>query len=76
MPALPTLKAHEVLQVLLKANFYIHHQRGSHARLFHRTRSELRVTLPIHKKDLPEKTLRSILKQADLTEKEFLKLLK
>ncbi|MCK4723176.1 MAG: type II toxin-antitoxin system HicA family toxin [Dehalococcoidia bacterium] len=76
MPALPTLKGREVLRALLKGGFYIHHQRGSHARLFHQSRSELRVTIPTHNKDLPEKTLRGILKQADLTEEEFLDLLR
>jgi predicted RNA binding protein YcfA (HicA-like mRNA interferase family) len=76
MPKLPGINGHEVLRVLLKAGFYIHHQSGSHARLFHNQRPELRVTIPVHKKDLPEKTLKSILKQADLEETEFLKLLK
>ena len=76
MPALPTLKDREVLQALLKGDFYIHHQRGSHVRLFHLSRPALGVTVPIHNKDLPEKTLRTILKQADLTEEEFLGLLK
>jgi predicted RNA binding protein YcfA (HicA-like mRNA interferase family) len=76
MPKLPIIKGHEVLRVLLKAGFYIHHQSGSHARLFHKERPELRVTIPVHKKDLPEKTLRSILKQADIKDTEFLKLMK
>lgn len=76
MPSLPTVKGREVLEALLKGGFYIHHQRGSHARLFHKSRSELRVTVPIHNKDLPEKTLRAIIKQADLTEEEFLELLR
>jgi len=76
MPALPTLKGREVLRALLKGGFYIHHQRGSHARLFHQSRPELRVTVPVHSKGLPEKTLRRILKQADLTDEEFLDLLR
>ncbi|MBI4296836.1 MAG: type II toxin-antitoxin system HicA family toxin [Chloroflexi bacterium] len=76
MPKLPSVKGHEVLRVLLKAGFYIHHQRGSHARLFHSQRTDLRITVPIHSKDLPERTLRAILKQADLTEEDFLNLLK
>ncbi|HAW58632.1 MAG TPA: hypothetical protein DCX03_06415 [Bacteroidales bacterium] len=75
MPKLPTYKGQEVLQLLLKNGFYIHHQRGSHARLFHKQRSELRVTIPIHNKDLPERTLRYILKQADISEDEFRDLL-
>ncbi len=75
MPALPVLKGREVLQALLKGKFYLHHQRGSHARLFHETRPELKVTVPIHNKELPERTLRTILKQADLSDEEFLALL-
>ncbi len=75
MPKLPSLKGEEVLKALLKSGFYIHHQKGGHARLFHTSRPELRVTISIHNKDLPEKTLRTILKQADLTEEAFIKLL-
>jgi predicted RNA binding protein YcfA (HicA-like mRNA interferase family) len=76
MPKIPSLSGREILRVLLKAGFYIHHQSGSHARLFHTKRPEPRVTIPIHNKDLPEKTLKSILKQADIKEADFLKLLK
>jgi predicted RNA binding protein YcfA (HicA-like mRNA interferase family) len=76
MPKIPSLSGQEILRVLLKAGFYIHHQSGSHARLFHNQRRELRVTIPIHNKDLPEKTLRSILKQADIKEADFFKLIK
>jgi predicted RNA binding protein YcfA (HicA-like mRNA interferase family) len=75
MPLLPKIDGREVLKILVKAGFYIHHQSGSHVRLFHRTRPELRVTIPVHGKDLPERTLRSILKQADITPDEFKKLL-
>jgi len=35
------------------------------------TPAEKRVTIPIHNKDLPERTLRYILKQADISEEEF-----
>ena len=76
MATLPTLKGAEVLKALKRAGFYIHHQRGSHARLLNEQRRELRVTVPVHNKDLPERTLRRILKQADLTDEEFLKLLR
>lgn len=76
MANLPTLKSREVIQALHKGGFYIHHQRGSHARLLNKHRPELKVTVPVHNKDLPERTLRRILKQADLTDEAFLKLLK
>ncbi len=75
-PALPVVKAKACLKALQRAGFYIDHQAGSHARLFHRTRPELRVTLPIHNKDLPPGTLKSILRQAGLSVDKFIALLK
>jgi predicted RNA binding protein YcfA (HicA-like mRNA interferase family) len=70
---LPILKAKEVVRALERAGFYIHHQTGSHARLFHRSKPDLRVTVPIHAKDLPIGLIKRILKQAQLTEEEFTK---
>ena len=75
MPRLPVLKPKQVLRALKSAGFYVHHQRGSHARLFSRTRPELHVTIPMYNKDLPEKTLRAILRQAELSVEEFIELL-
>ena len=75
MDFLPILKPRQVLRALLRAGFYIHHQTGSHIRLFHRTKSHLRVTIPIHSKDIPSATLFRILKQAEISKEEFLKLL-
>jgi len=60
---------------LQRAGFFIDHQTGSHARLFHHMRPELKLTIPIHNKYLPQGTLRSILRQAGLSVEEFLKLL-
>jgi len=68
---LPVLKAKEVVRALQRAGFYIHHQTGSHARLLHRVKTEVRVTVPIHSKDIPPSLLRRILKQAGLSEDEF-----
>jgi len=70
---LPILKAKEVVRALERAGFYIHHQTGSHARLFHKTKRELRVTGPIHARDLPTGLIKRILRQAQLTEEEFIK---
>ena len=71
---LPVLKAKEVLRALLCGGFYIHHQTGSHARLLHSTRPEVHVTVPLHSKDIPVSPLKRMLRQASLTEEEFLKL--
>jgi predicted RNA binding protein YcfA (HicA-like mRNA interferase family) len=58
-------KAHEVLAKLQRAGFEIRRQSGSHVVLRHPDGRQTYV--PIHTKDVPEGTLRSILKQAGLT---------
>ncbi len=68
---LPVLKAKEVIRILERAGFFIHHQTGSHAQMKHSKKNELRITIPIHSGDLPIPVLRSILKQAQLTVEEF-----
>jgi len=75
MDSLPVVKSRQVISALLKGGFYLHHQTGSHARFIHETRSDLKVTVPVHSKDIPKGTLRRIIKQADLTVEEFLQLL-
>jgi len=72
---LPVLKAKDVVRALLRGGFYIHHQTGSHARLLHRAKPELRVTIPIHSKDIHPSLLKRILRQASLSEEEFRKLI-
>jgi len=74
-PAFPVVKARTCLRALEKAGFYIHHTTGSHVRLFHRVRRELRVTIPLHNKDIPLTVLKSILRQSELTVEEFIALL-
>ncbi len=73
---LPALKPREVLRVLMRMGFYIHHQTGSHAQLRHPKKPRLRVTIPRHEGfDLPKSLVRTILKQAEVTVEEFLELL-
>jgi predicted RNA binding protein YcfA (HicA-like mRNA interferase family) len=74
-PALPVVKARECLAALQRAGFYIDHQTGSHARLFHQTDKTRKVTLPIHNKDLPPGALKSILRQAGISVADFIELL-
>ena len=38
---IPALKAKEVIKALLRAGFYVHHQRGSHAQLRHNVETHL-----------------------------------
>ena len=68
---LPVLKAKEVIRILLRGGFYIHHQSGSHVQLKHQSKKDLWITVPYHNKDLPKPIIRSILKQVQLTVEEF-----
>ncbi len=73
---MPTLKPRVVLKALLRAGFYIQHQRGSHIQLRHYTKLKLRVTIPFHARfDLPPSVIQNIFKQAELSKDEFIKLL-
>lgn len=75
MPRLPRIPAELVVRALRRARFYEHHQTGSHVQMKHLVNKELRVTIPVKKKDLSPKTLKSIIKQARLTAEGFIDLL-
>jgi hypothetical protein len=49
----------------------MHHTTGSHHLLKHPDTPHLRVTLPVHHRDLKRRTLESIIEQADLTVEAF-----
>jgi predicted RNA binding protein YcfA (HicA-like mRNA interferase family) len=71
---LPALRPKQVIAALVQAGFILKRQTGSHAILY---KPDIRrpVTIPTHTKDLPIGTLRAIIRQANLTLDEFLKLL-
>jgi predicted RNA binding protein YcfA (HicA-like mRNA interferase family) len=71
MPNLPSVTPTEAVRALERAGFVRVRQRGSHLRL---RRGNLSVTVPMHTGDLPGTVLRSILRQAHLTEEEFISL--
>ena len=60
---------------MLRADFYVHHQTGSHMNLRHHEKSHLHVVVPQHSGDLAPKTLKSIIIQAEMTVEEFVALL-
>ena len=65
------------MNALLKAGFYVHHQKGSHVHLRHESNQKLRVTVPRHDQfELPPFVINSILKQGDISREDFLRLLK
>lgn len=68
---LPALRPKQVLRMLQRAGFFLHHASGSHYILKHRVRVDCRVTLPWHNRDLKRGTLASIIEKSGLTVDEF-----
>ena len=75
MAKLPRIPSALVIRALKRAHFYEYHRSGSHVQLRHPHDSSLRVTIPFQRKDLSPKTLKSILRQANLPVDEFIDLL-
>jgi len=73
MGKLPALKSRDIIRVLQKAGFVENRQKGGH-KIF--KKGNLRVTVPVHTKDLKKGTVHAIIEQAGFTLEEFLELLK
>src|SRR5512142_1644158 len=74
-PKCANLKPREVIRALQKGGFFIHEQSGSHVHLKHPAKPG-RVTVPYHERfDLPKHIIKSIVRQAGLTNAEFFELL-
>lgn len=76
MPRLPQISGKEMLRFLEKRGFFVSRTSGSHHILKHPDHPELRVVVAVHgNRPLPMGTLRSILRQADLSAEDFIDLL-
>lgn len=73
MSRLPALKSSDVIKAIQKAGFIEQRQRGSH-KIF--KKGDLRITVPVHSRDLKRGTLHSIIEQSGLTVDEFMEFLK
>jgi len=62
-----------VLNVLESKGFFFVSQNGSHAKYRKNNHPPLTVIVPMHGKDLPHSTFRSILRQSGLKESDFKK---
>ncbi len=71
---LPSLKPKDVVRALKKVGFEEHRQTGSHLMMVHRGERRL-IPVPIHAREMKRGLLVSIVKQAGLTQKEFIDLL-
>ena len=74
MSKLPQIKASSLLKFFAKQGFVVSRQVGSHARLIHP--DGRKITIAIHNKPIAPGTFNSILKQAEMDRKTFLKLFK
>ena len=67
MPKLPQVKPTRLLRALQRAGFYIDHITGSHHILYHKDTKRMPISVPRHNRDVKIDTLKSILKQAELS---------
>jgi len=72
---LPIIKPKAVIKILKKVGFRERRQTGSHLILRCSETGKI-IPIPIHSKEIKKGTLLSILKQAELTKEQFIKLLK
>ncbi len=73
MSKLPVLSGKKCIKSLEKAGFYFKRQEGSHVTL-RRDEPFCQLVVPLHK-ELDRGTLRAIIRQAELSVNEFIKLL-
>jgi predicted RNA binding protein YcfA (HicA-like mRNA interferase family) len=74
MGRLSGFKYREIIKMLKKLGFSFHRQAaGSHEIWWNESTGKF-TTIPNHPGDMPEGTLRAILKQCDITPEEFLKM--
>lgn len=74
MPRLPSISARKLIKVLKKAGFVHDRTEGSHY-IFFRERDKKTISIPVHKgRDLGRGLLVSILRDADISTEEFLRM--
>jgi predicted RNA binding protein YcfA (HicA-like mRNA interferase family) len=76
MTDLPSVNAARLIRALQRAGFFVHHTTGSHYVLKHPGRPSVRIVVPYHSSaDVKRGILRSILRQADISVDELIRLL-
>lgn len=76
MSKYPVVSGRKVIGALLKAGFVFISQKGSHVKLKRKMAGEVRIVIVPLKRDIKTGTLKSILRQANLSLEEFKKLLR
>jgi predicted RNA binding protein YcfA (HicA-like mRNA interferase family) len=76
MTDLPSVNAARLIRALQRAGFFVHHTTGSHYVLKHPSRPSVRIVVPYHgSADVKRSILRSILRQADISVEQLIRLL-
>jgi predicted RNA binding protein YcfA (HicA-like mRNA interferase family) len=75
MSRLPQVTARKLLAALQRGGFVVDRVKGSHHFLRHKDDPARRTVIALHSGDIPQGTLRDILRQAGLSRDAFLKLL-
>ncbi|OGM03208.1 hypothetical protein A3K72_00355 [Candidatus Woesearchaeota archaeon RBG_13_36_6] len=77
MPKLPVLSGKDTIKALSKIGFKLVRTKGSHAILnkYDEEKGKITIPIPLHK-ELAKGTLKSIMKQANITLEELLRLIK
>jgi len=65
MPKLSGFSPNKLIKILKDSGFQLDHSTGSHF-VFYNSKTKKRAVVPFHKKDLPEGTINSILKEAGI----------
>ena len=74
MGRLSGFRYREIIEILKKLGFEFHRQAAGSHEIWFNPETKRFITIPNHAGDMPEGTLRAILKQADIDADEFLKL--
>ena len=75
MPKLPTPSALEVIKALSSQGFQVISQKGSHIKMKKKAPDKTLVVIVPDHPEIPSGTLKSIIRQAGMTDDEFVKLL-
>jgi len=74
MGQLSGFKYREIVKILKKFRFEFHRQAAGSHEIWYNPKSKRYTTIPNHTGDMPEGTLRAILKQANISVAEFMKI--
>ena len=70
MSQFPSLTPQKIAKILERKGFVLDRVKGSH-KIYRNEKTNRKVVIPFHKKDLPIGTLLEILRQAGITRKEI-----